>query len=73
MWMRAPAGWTRAYEVAVDPLAAKGVLLVTSAGNEAIDLDRLDQLGYSYSPCLIKVRAEGVLATHTRRPASSRI
>lgn len=37
-------------------LAEKNILLVAAAGNEAIDMDELLNLGYSYSPCLIQVR-----------------
>ena len=32
---------------------AKGILAVASAGNEALDLDHLSGLGYSYCPCLV--------------------
>ncbi|GAX83405.1 hypothetical protein CEUSTIGMA_g10830.t1 [Chlamydomonas eustigma] len=49
------AQWTAAYVSALRPLSEKGILAVVSAGNEAIDMDLLSSLGYSYCPCLVNL------------------
>ncbi|KAG1656865.1 hypothetical protein FOA52_008797 [Chlamydomonas sp. UWO 241] len=64
--------WDAAYRAAMSPMAAKGMLVVTSAGNERIDMDALRSLGYSYAPCLIdlpNVMCVGS-TTHADKPAS---
>lgn len=48
-------GWIKANTEAVVPLNDAGILLVSAAGNERMDMDELHALGYSYSPCLIQV------------------
>ena len=46
----------RAALQAIEPLAARNILLLAAAGNEAMDMDRLQRMGWSYWPCLIQVR-----------------
>jgi subtilisin family serine protease len=56
--VRAPpsnAQWTASYVSAMQPLAAKGVLMVVAAGNDYTNLDLLSNLGYFYAPCTIKL------------------
>eukprot|EP00955_Chlamydomonas_euryale_P105934 365669-Chlamydomonas_euryale.AAC.5 len=45
------AEWTAAYARALAPLADAGVLAVAAAGNNALDIDNLVRLGWSYLPC----------------------
>ncbi|KAL6763075.1 hypothetical protein V8C86DRAFT_466745 [Haematococcus lacustris] len=53
---RAPSFVTqqqRPFLAAITPLAAKGVLVVAAAGNEASNLDNLVRWGYPYNPCTV--------------------
>ncbi|GFH09954.1 peptidase_S8 domain-containing protein [Haematococcus lacustris] len=62
---RAPSFVTqqqRPFLAAITPLAAKGVLVVAAAGNEASNLDNLVRWGYPYNPCTVPVHVWGQLS-----------
>jgi len=50
-----------AYTRALTPLRAARVLVLAAAGNNAVDLDALADLGYSNSPCLVGRVLDNVL------------
>ena len=64
------ANMTAIFRAAMEPLAARNVLVIASAGNEGIDMDALSENGWYYEPCLSSSQFPNVVCVAASDPTT---